>query len=129
MIRSNSRSTVKLKVQRLPTTEEGILGPPQFERLYICLDAWKKSCKTCRPIIGLDGCFLKSPFGGQLLAAVGRDPNDQMLPIAIAVVEAETRDSWSWFLSLLVGDIGMASSREYTFISDQQKVTIYCWEF
>jgi hypothetical protein len=39
------------------------------------------------PIIGLDGCFLKGYYGGQILAAIGRDPNDQMLPIAFAVVE------------------------------------------
>ena len=27
--------------------------------------------------------------GGEILAAIGRDPNDQMLPIALAVVEGE----------------------------------------
>jgi hypothetical protein len=46
----------------------------------------------------VDGCFLKGPYGGQLLAAIGRDPNDQMFPIAIAVVKGETRESWEWFL-------------------------------
>ncbi|KAF7802187.1 uncharacterized protein G2W53_041298 [Senna tora] len=119
--RSNPGSNVKLKVKRLPTAEDGTLGPPQFERLYICLDACKKSSILCRPIVDLDGCFLKTPCGGQLLAAIGRDPNDKMLPIAIAVVEVETKDSWSWFLSFLIRDIGVASSKSYTFISDQQK--------
>ncbi|XP_016185857.1 uncharacterized protein LOC107627537 [Arachis ipaensis] len=42
----------------------------------------------------LDGCFLKTPQGGQLLTAIGRDPNDQILSITYAVVEAETKDSW-----------------------------------
>jgi len=41
-----------------------------------------------------------------ILAAVGRDPNEQMLLIAIAVVEGETRDSWTWFLELLINDLG-----------------------
>ncbi|KAF7802177.1 Sporozoite surface protein 2 [Senna tora] len=40
--RSNPGSNVKLKVQRLPTAEDGTLGPPQFERLYICLDALRR---------------------------------------------------------------------------------------
>ncbi|KAH1215927.1 hypothetical protein GmHk_13G036969 [Glycine max] len=45
---------------------------------------------TCRPLIGLDGCFLKGEYRGQLLTAIGKDGNNQMLPIAYAVVEAET---------------------------------------
>jgi len=48
---------------------------------------------SCRPIIGLDGCFLKGEYGGELLTAVGRDKNDQMLPIAYVVVEVENKDS------------------------------------
>ncbi|KAL0333976.1 UNVERIFIED_CONTAM: hypothetical protein Sangu_1553800 [Sesamum angustifolium] len=45
----------------------------------------------CRPIIGLDGCFLKTVFGGQMLVAVGRDANDNMWPIALAIVQVENR--------------------------------------
>jgi hypothetical protein len=52
----------------------------------------------CRPIIGLDGCHLKGVYGGQLLSAVGRAGNDNLFPIAMAVVEAKTKDSWTWFL-------------------------------
>jgi hypothetical protein len=48
----------------------------------------------CKPIIGVDGCFLKGPFKGQLLSAVGRDGNNNMYPIAFAIVEAEVKDSW-----------------------------------
>ena len=55
---------------------------------------------------GLDGCFLKGYYGGMILAAVGKDPNEQMLLIVIAVVEGETRDSWTWFLELLINDLG-----------------------
>jgi hypothetical protein len=48
---------------------------------------------------------------------------DQMLPIAIAVVEGETKDSWKWFLDLLINDLGGKRLCDtYTFISDQQKV-------
>ncbi|XP_074352182.1 uncharacterized protein LOC141691355 [Apium graveolens] len=41
----------------------------------------------CRPIIGLDGCHLKIPFGGILLTAVVTDPNDGIYPLAWAQVE------------------------------------------
>jgi len=54
------------------------------------------------------------------MCAVGRDPNDEYFPFAYAVVEAETKDSWTWFLNLLLADIG--DDKQWVFISDQQKV-------
>ncbi|XP_014490789.1 uncharacterized protein LOC106753486 [Vigna radiata var. radiata] len=75
-----------------------------------------------RPIIGLDGAFLKGKYGGELLTVVGRDGNEQMLPIAYCVVEVENKDSWRWFLELLVDDLGGPEICSiFTFISDQQK--------
>ena len=61
-------------------------------------------------------------YGGQLLAAVGKDGNNQMFPICFAVVEAETKDSWSWFVNLLVEDLDHVKKKKWAFISDQQKV-------
>lgn len=46
------------------------------------------------PIIGLDECFLKDYYGGQILAAIGRDSKDQMFPITFTIMDAETKDSW-----------------------------------
>lgn len=58
------------------------------------------------------------------MSAVSRDANNNIYPIAMAVVEAETKDSWSWFLETLVGDLGQCgSTRGWTFISDLQKVS------
>jgi len=89
--------------------------------MYCSLAAMKKGfLEGCRPVIGVDGFFLKGPFKEQLLAAVGRDGNDNMYPIAYVVVEAETKDSWIWFLETLVSDLGHHEwhSRP-TFISDR----------
>ncbi|KAL4316578.1 hypothetical protein AHAS_Ahas15G0299100 [Arachis hypogaea] len=92
-------------------------------RMYMCLNSVKQGFLAgCRPIIGVDGCHLKGDHGQQLLVAVGRDPNDNYFPIAVAAVEAETKDSWGWFLDLLLNDIG--ESRRWVFMSDQQKVRI-----
>jgi hypothetical protein len=96
---------------------------PRFSRFYFCFDGCKKGfTSACRPFIGVDGCHLKTRYGGQLLVAVGRDPNDQYFPLAFGVVETETKDSWSWFLQLLLQDVGQ--DKRYVFISDQQKVLI-----
>ncbi|XP_058766723.1 uncharacterized protein LOC131640331 [Vicia villosa] len=115
LLNSNPGSNVVLQCS---DSSEG----PVFERIYVCLEACIYGFgKFCRPLIGLDACFLKVDFGGQLVAAVGRDGNNQIFPIAYAVVEAETKDSWEWFLNLLMEDLGKISNRAYAFISDQQK--------
>ncbi|KAL0413507.1 UNVERIFIED_CONTAM: hypothetical protein Sradi_1552400 [Sesamum radiatum] len=75
--------------------------PPVFEKLYFSLFAMKSAFLSgCRPLIGLDGCFLKTCFKGQLLVAVGRDGNDNMVPIALAIVPIENRETWTWFVLL-----------------------------
>jgi hypothetical protein len=76
-------------------------------------------------VIGVDGCFIKGHYGGQLLAVVERDPNNNIYPIAIAIVEAETKDNWSWFLETLVLDIGLNGSTGWTFLSNRQKACLF----
>jgi zinc finger SWIM domain-containing protein 3 len=91
---TNQGSCLMMKVERhLPD------HPACFHRLYFSLAAMKRGFQAgCWPIIGLDGCFLKGPYKGQLLSVISRDGNNNMYPVAIAVVEAETKDSWIWFL-------------------------------
>ena len=82
---------------------------------------------VCRPFIGLDGCLLKGKYGGELLTAVARDANDQMLPLAYAIVEVENKETWKWFLKILVDDLGGTEvCVACTFMSDQQKVCMFC---
>ncbi|XP_024164163.1 uncharacterized protein LOC112171170 [Rosa chinensis] len=77
----------------------------------------------CRPILGLDGCQLKSAYGGQLLAVDGLDPNNTTLVVAYAMVEMESKNSWDWFLRLLAKDLNITGEGNgFTFISDKQKV-------
>ncbi|XP_014511388.1 uncharacterized protein LOC106770077 [Vigna radiata var. radiata] len=73
----------------------------------MCLDGCKKGfLGSYKPFIGVDGCHLKTSYGGQLLVAIGRDPNDQYFPLAFAMVENECKDTWRWFLTQLLDDIG-----------------------
>jgi hypothetical protein len=127
VLRTNRGSSVLLKTDVENLSDREIERPgrslnPVFERLYVCLDACKKGFVHCRPFIGVDACHLKGPYGGQLIAAIARDPNEQFFPLAFAVVEAETKDSWTWFLLQLIEDVNASSERTLTFISDEQKV-------
>ncbi|KAK4406519.1 hypothetical protein Sango_0658400 [Sesamum angolense] len=60
--------------------------------------------RGCRPIIGLDACFLKGPFGGQLMAAIGKDGNNQMFPLVVAVVECEYKPKSNILSNNLIDD-------------------------
>ena len=118
ILNSNPESTVKIAVERSDATNTST-----FKRIYICFGALKLGFKEgCRKIIGLDGCFLKSYVKGELLAAIGRDGNNGMFPIAWAVVDVESTETWEWFISLLKADLELDDGHGYTLMTDQQKV-------
>lgn len=105
---------------------DGNLEVSTFLRFYVCLSALKRGWLAgCRPIIGVDGCFLKGPYKCQLLCAIGKDANNQMFPIVWAVVEHETYTHWKWFLTILKDDLQiMNNGATFTIVSDMQKVLI-----
>ncbi|XP_031124314.1 uncharacterized protein LOC116027026 [Ipomoea triloba] len=117
--RSNPNTTSIVKTSEF--IEDG--GQKRFLRWYICWEACKIGFSHCRKIIGVDGCHLRSTFGGYLLTATAMDPNDGIFPIAYALAEGESKESWSWFLALLKHDLRISESEEhmYTFVSDKQK--------
>uniref|UniRef100_A0A803Q7Q9 MULE transposase domain-containing protein n=1 Tax=Cannabis sativa TaxID=3483 RepID=A0A803Q7Q9_CANSA len=93
-----------------------------FERVYICLKACKDGFRNgCRPLICLDGTFLKGYCKGILLVDVGIDAENAIFLIAYAVCEKETTDSWSSFCDLLKTDLESERPNVYTFMSDKQK--------
>ena len=109
--RASPGSTILIKVHTfhdgdLAAEMDLVCGVPYFERLYICLESCKKGFLTgCKSFIGLNAYHLKNKSGGQLITVVCKDLNEEYFPFAYAVVEAETKDSWTWFINLLLVDI------------------------
>ncbi|KAL4296976.1 hypothetical protein GQ457_12G027890 [Hibiscus cannabinus] len=116
LLKSNPGSTVSIQVHRNDVNQA------VFFRIYVCFQALKQGWKDgCRPFIGVDGCWLETAQKGELLVAVGRDANNQMFPIAWAVVEVECASSWRWFLQKLFTDLEHPTGEGITVMSDQQK--------
>ncbi|XP_021750443.1 uncharacterized protein LOC110716118 [Chenopodium quinoa] len=89
--------------------------------MYVCFGACKFGFKRgCRPVIGVDGCHLKGAFPGMILVAVSLDGNNNIYPVAWAVVEVENKDSWIWFLELLIKDIDKPRGKGLTLMSDRK---------
>ncbi|CAI9263820.1 unnamed protein product [Lactuca saligna] len=74
-----------------------------FRRIYICLGA------------------LKEGFKANLRDFIGLDSNNGIYPLAYALVENETTNSWTWFLEQLGDDLELYANSNFTFISDRQK--------
>ncbi|KAL5784528.1 hypothetical protein ACOSQ2_006920 [Xanthoceras sorbifolium] len=117
IMEQNPGSLVKVKtVTPVPD------GPTMFLRLFVSFKAQKEGfLNGCRPLLGLDACYLKGKFPGVLMSAIGIDANNGVFPVAWCVAEGESKQSWGWFLELLHLHLELDESRRLTFISDRQK--------
>ncbi|XP_015933131.1 uncharacterized protein LOC107459413 [Arachis duranensis] len=89
-------------------------------------DAWF-SCPN-RNMTTIDGTHLYEKYKGTLLVAVAQDGNQNIVPIAFALVEGETADAWHFFLRSLrmyvvrKDGVGMISDRH-----DSIRATVNCF--
>ena len=72
-----------------------------FERVFWAFKASIDGFKYCRPVISIDDTFLYGKYKGKLLIAMGTDANNQIFPLAFAIVDEESFGTWRWFLNLL----------------------------
>lgn len=88
----------------------------RFVRYFISFHACIDGFNNCRPLLFLDGTFLKGRFKGTLLAATAKDGNQGLFSVAFAIVDSENTCNWKWFLRHLSEVIGY--SKTLTFVSD-----------
>jgi hypothetical protein len=73
-----------------------------------------------RPIISVDGTFLTGKYKGTLMVAIGMITENQLLPLAFALVESENNERWSWFLGLVRKEV-LGPGRSICMISDHHR--------
>ncbi|XP_058102779.1 uncharacterized protein LOC131246548 isoform X5 [Magnolia sinica] len=89
----------------------------RFHRLFISFHASQHGFENgCRPLILLDGRSLRDKCQGTLLAAASVDGDDAIFPIAFAIVDSESYNSWHWFLDEL--KLAVSTNRTITFVSN-----------
>ncbi|KAF6135276.1 hypothetical protein GIB67_021638 [Kingdonia uniflora] len=74
----------------------------------------------CRPLLGLDGCFLKGKYGGVCLSIIGLDGNNGLFPIAVFFCRSECTETWKKFLEMMEPYLNLHRHR-LNLISDRQK--------
>ncbi|XP_012846789.1 PREDICTED: uncharacterized protein LOC105966756 [Erythranthe guttata] len=89
-----------------------------FDRCFFSFGACLSGFKFCRPILFLDGTFLKGRCKGILLSAMAKDARNGLYPVAFAVVREENDSNWNYFMEHLKCCI--SSDRVLTFVSDRQ---------
>ncbi|XP_050222579.1 uncharacterized protein LOC126672668 [Mercurialis annua] len=69
----------------------------RFEYAFMALDASIKGWKYCRPVMVVDGTFLKSTYGGTMLTAIAQNASGKLFPLAFCIADSENNASWEWF--------------------------------
>ncbi|XP_026659503.1 uncharacterized protein LOC103704225 isoform X2 [Phoenix dactylifera] len=87
-----------------------------FVSFHACLHGFEHGC---RPLLFLDRIPLKANNQWKLLGAAAIDGDDCIFPVAFAAVEAETHNSWHWFLVQLKHAVSTSCS--ITIVSSRQK--------
>ena len=79
----------------------GISRNIHFMLVFWTFGACVKGFKHCRPIIQIDRTHLYGKYKGKLLIGISIDTNGHIFPLVFVIVEEESQDSWSWFLTAL----------------------------
>ena len=54
-----------------------------------------------QPVICVDGTHMRGPYKSKMLTAVGINADNRYLPLAFALVDKESNESWGWFMTQL----------------------------
>ena len=77
-----------------------------FLYYFVALRSSIKCFIQCiRPVILVDGTYLKGLYRISMFVATCLDGNSQLYQLAIGVMDLENNDSWEWFMTKLHGVI------------------------
>ena len=89
----NQGTIVEWCTEHLTDTEDA-----SFHRVFWAFAPSIEGFKHCRPVMSIDATHLYGKYKGKMMIAMGVDGNNQILPLAFAIVEEENFCCWRWFL-------------------------------
>jgi zinc finger SWIM domain-containing protein 3 len=92
-----------------------------FHRLFLAPGPTQKAFQYCRRFIAFDGTFWKNRWDLTLLLAVTMDGNDEILPLAWAIVPTESNQHWNFFFKHFKAAFPSVDDPSMTVISDRGK--------
>ncbi|XP_020980134.1 uncharacterized protein LOC107641069 [Arachis ipaensis] len=101
MVQKMSGSTVQIETRPLCNGSEEADGVRILQRVFWSFNSCYKAFRHCKPLVQVDGTHLYGKYKGAFLVAVAQDGNQNIVPIAFAIVEGLTADTWYFFLSNL----------------------------
>ncbi|XP_016200232.1 uncharacterized protein LOC107641249 [Arachis ipaensis] len=64
-----------------------------FHQVFWSFPSCVQAFRHCKPLVSVDGTHLYGKYAGTLLMAIAQDGNNNILPVAFALVERENTDS------------------------------------
>nr|XP_025607232.1 uncharacterized protein LOC112698021 [Arachis hypogaea] len=117
MVQKIPGSVVQIETRPLYNGNEEAQGVKILHRVFWSFNPCVRAFRHCKPLVQVDGIHLYEKYKGTLLVAVAQDGNQNIVPIAFALVEGETADAWHFFLRNLrmhvvrKDGVGMISDR------------------
>ncbi|XP_006579080.1 uncharacterized protein [Glycine max] len=92
-----------VKYKTSSSMEEGDDNPLRviLNRVFWAFNPCIEGFKYCKSLVQVDGTFLTDKYHGTLLTAIRQDGSRNNFPLAFAIVESETKETWMWFLHYL----------------------------
>ncbi|XP_068466322.1 uncharacterized protein [Phaseolus vulgaris] len=86
-----------------PCMIDGVQGNSCYtlDRVFWSFKPCINGFNFCKPIVQVDETFLIERYHGTLLTEIAQDANQNIFPLAFAIVEGETREALIWFFQLL----------------------------
>jgi hypothetical protein len=108
-------------------------GPANsFQRLFVSFHASIYGfLNACRPLLEIDKAELKGKYLGTLLCASAVDADHMMFPLAFGIVDAESGESWKWFISELRNLLGVNTDKMpiLTILSERKQEVVDAVEY
>ena len=79
-----------------------VSGTCIFNSVFWAFGPCIRGSRHCKSGISINATYLYGKYKGKLLIVMATDGNNEVYPLAFAIVESESMETWGWFLACLL---------------------------